>query len=303
MYNTIPYHTYGPDNTVSGSSRHRTQIENQRVRYSQCAKLTQDGKQTFYHVALANPNSNEQLIQSLPLFVNPSVSELTPGIYTYVVMSTNEDQPPKLYMLKTMTTYEYGTKHQQLIYRVVCSNDQCNPQFDIYLAGEMRYAISESVHNDNSVHNKSDHNDSVSEIPLLEYNFYSGTYMLNTDRTSRLSNKPMMIQLMHNFLYRLGFRNNAYVDISYITAESLPITKTDLEMYKHFGAVIREFDTFEDCTRYKLHLNTQPQIPVPEHLLEPSRLFGGNPKHKKSKHKKSKSKKSKRKVTYRRKNM
>ena len=293
----IPYHTIPMDPTIPFPvaptlNRHRTQIENQRVRYSQCAKLTQDGKQTFYHVALANPNSNEQLIQSLPLFVNPSVSELTPGIYTYVVMSTNEDQPPKLYMLKTMTTYEYGTKHQQLIYRVVCSNDQCNPQFDIYLAGEMRYAISENDHNE------SDH---VNEILLLEYNFYSGTYMLNTDRTSRLSNKPMMIQLMHNFLYRLGFRNNAYVDISYITAESLPITKTDLEMYKHFGAVIREFDTFEDCTRYKLHLNTQPQIPVPEHLLEPSRLFGGNPKHKKST--KSKSKKSKRKVTYRRKNM
>jgi hypothetical protein len=260
---------------------YREQIESQRVRYSQCAKLTQNGKHTFYHVALADPNSNEQLLQSLPLLVNPSAGELTPGIYTYVVMSTNENEYPNLYMLKTMTTYEYGTKHQQLIYRVACTDNRCNPHVHIYLAGEMQYAMSESE----------------SEVPLLEYNFYSGTYMLNSDRTSRLSdNEPRMIRLMHELLNQLGFRNNAYVNTTYIKAESLPITKSDLKMYKRFGAVVREFDTFEDCTAYKLHLKNQPQTPIPKHLLEPSRLFGGKSKSKsKSKSKRKSNSKSKRK--------
>jgi hypothetical protein len=282
----IPY-SGNPFPVTPTLSMRREQIETQRVRYSQCAKLTQNGKHTFYHVALADPNSNEQLLQSLPLLVNPSVEELTPGIYTYVVMSTNENEYPNLYMLKTMTTYEYGTKHQQLIYRVACTDNRCNPHIHIYLAGEIQYAMNKS--------------ESESEVPLLEYNFYSGTYMLHADRTSRLSdNEPKMIQLMHEFLNQLGFRNNAYVNTTYIKAESLPITKSDLEMYKRFGAVIREFDTFEDCTAYKLHLKNYPQTPIPKHLLEPSRLFGRKSKSKSKSKRNSKSKsKSKRKVTHR----
>lgn len=219
----------------------------QTARHPQCAQT--DDK--FYHVFIRDPYKNDQLIQSLPILVDYSGAE--PGLYTYIVMSVGLESP-KLYMIKTITIYEYGTKHHQMIYRIACgSNVTCN-RYRVFYAGEMQ----------------------VTEPGKIMFNFYSGTYMIKpTDNAHRLVGKKKMdtINYMTNYLHNLGYSDVEFTENPLLTSDALPLSRDDLELYKSYGAVIREFDSYDTCREF--HALTKQRADIPTHIIQQSRLIGG----------------------------
>ena len=219
-----------------------TKIMSQYSKHPQCAEL--DGK--YYYIKI-NAYNNKKLIDSLPLLKNPT--HLEPGLYTYIVMSVGYE-PVALYMIKTITIYEYGTKHHNMIHRIACAHDKCTKHI-VYYAGEAQ------VSNDN----------------VVQFNFYSGTYMMNPDKTKhRLTDSQKQIASEH-FSGLLHGYSIHYVDSVLLTSDVLPISRDDLNVYKNMDAKIMEFDDLTECRKHHeiIKLNKR-SVPNPSS----SRQYGGN---------------------------
>lgn len=75
----------------------------------------------YYYIYIdpydASPDMTCVIDEVSPLLVNPTEFE-TGAYYTYMVASSSSSSPPpQLYAAKTVNMYEFGTKHQQIMYR------------------------------------------------------------------------------------------------------------------------------------------------------------------------------------------
>ena len=101
--------------------------DNYTIYHRQCQEV--NGK---YYLIIINPYTNVHLL-SLPITTN--INELDNGLYVYVMLSLNNEEPI-MYYIKTNTISEFGTKHHQLIHRISCQNDTCK-KYKLYYAGEI----------------------------------------------------------------------------------------------------------------------------------------------------------------------
>jgi len=74
-----------------------------------------------YYFVEYSPKKMYETICRLPLLVNPSILEN--GCYTYMLLSTSKkDMDLDLYLMKTNTIFELGTKHPEIIKRAFLQN-------------------------------------------------------------------------------------------------------------------------------------------------------------------------------------
>ena len=199
-----------------------------------------------YYTVEMDPIHNERLNEIIPVLTNPHT--LDDGIYTYVILSFEEHTQPAIYAVKTLNTYELGTKHHQLVHRVIAckskdEHDTSCKKFRLYYAGEMR---------------KTD--------DTLLYNFYSGTFKMA--KKIPKSEYHTATMFMDTLLHRTT--NNKYtiqfVDHALFTADTLQVSQHDLELYRQVGAKVYGFPTKQQCNEYLLfskHWTTKEGLSKP----------------------------------------
>lgn len=181
-----------------------------------------DGK--FYYVHI-DPYQNEELNKMTPVLENPD--ELEDGCYTYVIVSMKMSETPILYLTKVLTLFEFGTKHQQLLRKVLKINSVNNAKYVLYYAGEIRKSGD-----------------------VIKFNFFSGTYKMKY----RISKKelPTAASFTSNLInritgnkYKTEFETDPLID-----KDSLKLTYKDLDDLRSIGAQISQFDNERTCIRY-----------------------------------------------------
>jgi hypothetical protein len=225
----------------------KNSINKYSIFHNQCQLLNDK-----YYLVYLNPYENENLNSSLPIYNN--VNELNDGIYIFVILGFNEN-PPSVFFLKTFTLYEIGTKHHQLIHRIVCENNVCK-KYNLYYAGEL---IKQGSH--------------------ITFNFYSGTFKMETKIKKK--ELPMDIQYVSQMLNENNTHIVDFSDTPIITSESVIFTEDDLQLFKSLGASIYEFDNKEKCKKYLTYFGVSPlkQTSFPpklyEKIMTDSKKYGG----------------------------
>lgn len=236
------------------------------LQHHQCQELNEK-----YYLVLIDPYNNENLHNSLPIVTN--LNELENGLYIYVLLSL-DDNPPTIYCIKTYNLYELGTKHQQLIHRIACSNGECK-KYVLYYAGELEKTQSSII-----------------------FNFYSGTFKMETKLKKRTI--PNDIDFMRTNIISLLENPSLsveYIDAPLITSNrtELQLTQTDLDFFKSLGAIIYVFDNKEKCKQYLLSAAVSPsktkyELPskMQIKITNDATLYGGKKSNKRVKSKKTK---------------
>ena len=203
------------------------------------------GKYYYIHI---DPYDSSPITQSIidevsPLLINPI--EFEPGaFYTYVVASiigkdrnTNNTvslSPIQLYATKTINMYEFGTKHQQILYRMAIRDEALfmelaksyhKIEYRLYVAGEIM-CINKSA---------------------LVFNFFSGTYKMKR----HISDKRTKYEAAY-IIYMIKQTAPNYTNIRFhksplITNEVLPLTKKELSRLRNHHISMVLFDTPYQC--------------------------------------------------------
>lgn len=215
-----------PTKPVSVQTSNTLMKSSQGIHYHQCQAMNDK----FYLVELT-PYGNQLLERLTPVLEQPAVLEN--AVYVYVVLSLGHDAIPKLYLMKTLNSYEIGTKHQQLIYRIACQSPSNCSKYVLYYAGELL------KNPDNSI----------------VFNFISGTYM----KDKLTAKKQLAAATTFVTEHLLAMTNHAYsvefVQVPFISPQSLPLTAEDLQLYVTCGATVREFTDKQECVKYKEFYN------------------------------------------------
>jgi hypothetical protein len=211
----------------------------------QCMK-GEDGK--FYYIPI-DPYSPEHLTlidEMSPLLVNPIPQQFEKGaLYTYIVASiirkepgTNrdiEEVPMKLYVCKAQNMFEFGTKHHQIFYRMVLTNELDNVASDKGIdAEQLQYALHAS-----------------GEIKCIDpftlvFNFFSGTYKMQ--RKVPKSREPIEIRLISTLMNEIDPRYVIRLDSRpFIVPETMSITHEQLHTLKKKGIPTFGFETQQQC--------------------------------------------------------
>jgi hypothetical protein len=238
----------------------REKIASQWVTHKQCAYIGDD----YFSIKF---NSDINLSAFTPILTQDNV--LDDGIYTWVILSLN-NEPPRMYLKKTLTSYEFGTKHQEILYSISCANDICN-NYNLYYAGEL-----------------------LKEGNNIYFNLESGTYMkeklnpkkktLGTIKASKINARDMINERINK---NRGLTIEE-VDKSFITHEGIPLTSNDLKIYSDLGAKIYKFNNAENCATFnkrgnKLSLQDLGGEIITKDMLMSSVDGGSNRYKKKSK--------------------
>ena len=248
----------------------REKIASQWVTHKQCAYIGDD----YFSIKF---NSGINLSAFTPILTQDNV--LDDGIYTWVILSLN-NEPPRMYLKKTLTSYEFGTKHQEILYSISCANDICN-DYNLYYAGEL-----------------------LKEGNNIYFNLESGTYMkeklnpkkktLGTIKASKINARDMINERIN----KIGGLTIEEVDKSFITHEGIPLTLNDLKIYSDLGAKIYKFNNAENCATFNKRGNKLSLSELNGERVELSSLRSGG-KRKGTKRKSTKRKSTKRRSTKR----
>jgi len=223
----------------------RKAIENPTARVSMQCMQGEDGK--YYYIPMDSYDpSHLKIIDGLsPLLVNPTPSQFEPGaIYTYIIssivtkdLSTGMDkqlEPMKLYASKAMNTFEFGTKHHHIFYRMAQTGELDDvSQYGLHASGEIR-CINETT---------------------LEFNFFSGTYKMKRKIPKKRAKYEMAI--IAHFMHKIDPTYNIRFDFTpFILPELMPAQIKRLESK---GLPVFSFKTRDQCRdmmyaviRYKL---------------------------------------------------
>lgn len=167
-----------------------------------------------------------------PLLVNPTEFE-TGAYYTYMVASSSSSSSsgiqgnarPQLYAAKTVNMYEFGTKHQQIMYRK--ARQDAAAEYKIYATGEIMC---------------------VNENTLL-FNFISGTYKMKKHMTATRVEyeKAYFTYMIRKFAPK--YNTILYQRTALITEEVLPLTRQELSRLRRHNVPLFMFDQQEKCNR------------------------------------------------------
>ena len=200
---------------VSPTEITREKIASQWVTHKQCAYMGDDYYAIFF-------NSDVNLSSIMPILDQDD--KLEDGVYTWVILSLNDDdvqdKKPRMYLKKTLSSYEFGTKHQEILYQITCKHMQCE-NYKLFFAGEL-----------------------LKTGNTIKYNLESGTYMkeklnpkkrtIGTIHMSKITAGAMINDLL-NKTGELTIRRE---NDTFITHKSIPLTKNDLKIYNFFDLEI-----------------------------------------------------------------
>jgi len=210
------------------------------------------GKKYYIHIDSYDTSAKTTGIinEVSPLLVNPAEFE-SGAYYTFMVVDivgkehdTNktvvlsQTQAPELYATKTVNMYEFGTKHQQIMYRKANQDEALfaelektykNVEYRIYAAGEIMC---------------------VNEKTLI-FNFISGTYKMKKHMTSTRVEyeKVYFTYMMHNIAPK--YSAIMYQQPALITEEVLPLTRQELSRLRQHNVPLFMFDLQEKWNRMR----------------------------------------------------
>ena len=186
----------------------------------------------YYYIYIdpydASPDMTCVIDEVSPLLVNPAEFE-TGAYYTYMVASPSviqENAPPQLYAAKTVNMYEFGTKHQQIMYRKARQDAAAPAEYRIYATGEIMC---------------------VNENTLL-FNFISGTYKMKRriSATRAKYEQAYITYMMRNIAPK--YTNILFQKEVLITGDVLPLTKQELSRLRRHNIPLFMFNTQNQCT-------------------------------------------------------
>ena len=232
---TSEYDIPGLDKPISPTELTKAKIASQWVTHKQCAYIGKDYYAIFF-------DSDVNLSSTMPILDQDD--KLEDGIYTWVILSLNDNDDkndePRMYLKKTLTSYEFGTKHQEILYHITCKHMQCE-NYKLYYAGEL-----------------------LKEGNTIKFNLESGTYMkesLNPKKRTMGTIKMSKItagEMINERLNKTGKLTIKEGNDTFITHESIPLTENDLKIYNFFGAKIYKFDNPESCKTFTKRGNSVP---------------------------------------------
>lgn len=273
---------YVPSNTRSGlpsikrmsfvkRSMKRGTIMNPSSRVGMQCMQGEDGK--FYYIPI-DPYSPQHLIfidEMSPLLVNPTPQQFEKGgLYTYIVASiiqkdpdTNQDievVPMKLYACKAQNMFEFGTKHHQMFYRMVLTNELDNVAREKGIAvNQLQYALHAS-----------------GEIKCIDpftlvFNFFSGTYKMQRKVPRR--REPIEIEIIKILMQKIDPRYVIRLDTRpFIVPETMSITHEQVGSLNAKGIPTFEFETQQQCRQMHSNVarvkNTQKRTITPDEMRE-----------------------------------
>lgn len=218
------------------------------------------GKYYYIHINSydTSPATTDVINEVSPLLVNPA--EFEPGAYyTYIVADivgkdreTNETvvlspPAPQLYAAKTINMYEFGTKHQQIMYRKAIQDEALFAEFEkTYKNVEYRiYATGEIM--------------CVNETTLV-FNFISGTYKMKKHMTkTRVKYEcAYFTYMMRNISPK--YTNILFQQTALIVEETLPLTRRELSRLRRHNVPMFLFDTPRQCCQMRNAANQHKEV-------------------------------------------
>lgn len=210
------------------------------------------GKYYYIHINSydTSATTTDIINEVSPLLVNPADFEMG-AYYTYIVAEivgkdrkTNKTVvlsktgKPELYAAKTINMYEFGTKHQQIMYRKVNQDEELftelektykNVEYRIYAAGEIRC---------------------VNDKTLI-FNFISGTYKMKKHMTASRAEyeKVYFTYMMHNIAPK--YSSILYQQAALITEEVLPLTRRELSRLRNRNIPFFLLNTQMKCNQMR----------------------------------------------------
>jgi hypothetical protein len=216
------------------------------------------GKYYYIHINSYDTSqaTTDVINEVSPLLINPAKFE-TGAYYTYIVADIVGKDPetnktvvlspaqthgrghvPQLYAAKTINMYEFGTKHQQIMYRKAIQDTVLfaelektykNVQYRIYATGEIMC---------------------VNETTLV-FNFISGTYKMKKHMTeTRVKYEhAYFTYMMHNISPK--YTNILYQPTTLIVEETLPLTRQELSRLRRRNVPMFLFDTPRQCCQMR----------------------------------------------------
>lgn len=186
----------------------------------------------YYYIYIdpydGSPDMNSLIEEVSPLLVNPTEFE-TGAYYTYIVASSSSSSSsatrPQLYAAKTVNMYEFGTKHQQIMYRKAKRDAATDAEYIIYATGEVMC---------------------VNENTLL-FNFISGTYKMKRRISARRAKyeKAYITYMMRNIAPK--YTNILFQKEVLITGDVLPLTRQELSRMRRYNIKLFMFTTQNQC--------------------------------------------------------
>jgi hypothetical protein len=171
------------------------------------------------------------------------------------VLLSHDSNPEKfLYLIKTTSLFEFGTKHHQLVHRVMKRNPDWK-RIHIYYSGELQC-------------------DSHGQ---LVFNFFSGTFdMKHQIKEKTMSNDvTYFTNLLREKVEVEGSRHLEqtilFKKCPLITSELFPLKRDDLDRYKSFGAIIYEFQGEYMANQYKTYfgkISPSESFTIPVKVVE-----------------------------------
>lgn len=179
------------------------------------------------------PDTARAIDDASPLLVNPGRTQFEPGAcYTYVVIvalasgaGTADPSPIHLCATRALNMYEFGTKHQQIFYRMATSArfKSCT-KYALYAAGEI-LCLNETA---------------------LVFNFFSGTYKMSKRIPARRARyeEAFITHLMGGVApeMRVLFRH-----CPLILSDTVPLLGCELDRLRTYGIQVFPFDTPAQC--------------------------------------------------------
>lgn len=225
------------------------------------------GKYYYIHIDAydTSPTTTDIINEVSPLLVNPSEFEIG-AYYTYIVADivgkdreTNKtvvlSQPapapvqgrvPQLYAAKTINMYEFGTKHQQIMYRKAIQDEALfaefektykNVQYRIYATGEIMCVNANT----------------------LIFNFISGTYKMKKHMTkTRVKYEhAYFTYMMRNISPK--YTNILFQQTALIVEDALPLTRRELSRLRRRNVPVFLFDTPRQCYQMRNAVNQRKE--------------------------------------------
>ena len=134
----------------------RENIEKKQPIHYQCNSFRMNDNESYF--IEFSPSQLREIKNSLSLLIDPNPNSLLDGVYTYVIMSCGNNEP-SVFLYKINTLFEIGTKHPEMVQRIINEEEYKNCEnYQVYYAGEL-------YKNDDLIN--------------ILFNFNSGGFMLN----------------------------------------------------------------------------------------------------------------------------
>ena len=201
------------------------------------------GKYYYIHIDPYNPSFHSMLNEVSPILVHPKEFDIN-SFYNYMVLSivgknknTKKSEIlsiPTLYAVKVVNMFEFGSKHNQILYRLAIQDKELfNELMKSYEKVEyVLYAAGEIMCDSNS---------------KLFFNFYSGTYKMK-----RHISKTRFIYEAAYITYLIQKNGSTYMNIffqhsSILNVDMLKLTKKELSRLRKHNVSMLLCDNQEQC--------------------------------------------------------